>query len=209
MPKMNCRGLHMYYELEGSGTPLVLIHGLSGDHFGWAMQAPAFTAGGYQCLLFDNRDVGQTDESPTGYNIREFADDTVALMSHLGIASAHIVGASMGGMIAQEMAINYPERVSSLTLVCTAPAVDPFISHIVRSWMVIRPRCSSEDYSRLSSRGSLPTGFLSSKGRCRLSCRWFVTTHSRRLSMAFGVSARQCSPTMREIALRPSRARSM
>src|SRR5215471_5203694 len=104
MPKINIHGFNMYYECAGEGDPLVCISGLGGDHLGWtAAQAPAFTAAGYRCLLFDNRDVGQTDESPVpSYTIRQCAEDTTALMARLEIASAHVIGVSMGGMIAQE-----------------------------------------------------------------------------------------------------------
>ena len=65
MPKANVDGLQMYYEIgRGAGSPVIFIAGLSGDHLGWAMQVPAVVAAGHRCIVFDNRDVGQTDESP-------------------------------------------------------------------------------------------------------------------------------------------------
>lgn len=64
MPKISCQGVQMYYEFQGTAIPVVMVSVLSGDHLDWALQAPALAAAGYRCLLFDNRDAGQTDESP-------------------------------------------------------------------------------------------------------------------------------------------------
>lgn len=148
MPKTNVQGLNMYYEFAGEGESLVLIPGLGGDHLGWTMtQVPAFTAAGYQCLLLDNRDVGQTDESPVAsYTIRQFADDTAGLMDKLDIGRAHILGASMGGAIAQEFAINYPERVRSLTIVCSWPGYEPVVSQLMESWKTARRKLTMEEF---------------------------------------------------------------
>ncbi len=148
MPKTNVQGLNMYYEFAGEGEPLVLISGLGGDHLDWMMtQVPAFTAAGYRCLVFDNRDVGQTDESPVAsYTIRQFTDDTAVLLDQLDLGQAHILGASMGGMIAQELAINYPERVRSVTLVCTLSAAEPFEVHILESWKTVRRQVTLEEF---------------------------------------------------------------
>ena len=63
MPNASVNGLRMYYEIEGAGSPVIFIAGLSGDHLGWAMQVPAVVAAGHRCIVFDNRDVGQTDEA--------------------------------------------------------------------------------------------------------------------------------------------------
>jgi pimeloyl-ACP methyl ester carboxylesterase len=140
----------MYYEIIGEGEPLVLISGLGGDHLNWAMaQVPAFTGAGYQCLVFDNRDVGQTDDSPAAsYTIRQFADDTAALLDQLDLGPAHVLGTSMGGMIAQELTINYPERVRSATFVCTFAAAEPYIVHLFESWKTVARHVSlSELYA--------------------------------------------------------------
>jgi pimeloyl-ACP methyl ester carboxylesterase len=146
MPKIDVRGLEMYYEIEGSGPPVVLLAGLSQDHLGWAVQQPALVAAGYRTLSVDNRDAGQTAQSRSSYTIRQFADDTVGLMDALGLSSAHIVGASMGGMIAQEIALNHPGRASSLTLVCTAASIDAELSGVLRAWKAARPHCAEDDF---------------------------------------------------------------
>ena len=146
MPKTHVRGLEMYYEIEGDGPPVVLVSGLSQDHLGWMLQVPALRAAGFRCISFDNRDAGQTSQSGAPYTIRQMADDTLGLMDALGIRTAHIVGLSMGGMIGQEIAIEAPDRVSSLTLVCTAAATEPETAGILRAWRAARPQCDDVDF---------------------------------------------------------------
>jgi 3-oxoadipate enol-lactonase len=146
MPKTNVHGLNMYYELSGEGETLVLIGGLGGDHQDWMMQVPAFSVEGYRCLVFDNRDTGQTDESPeASYTIRRFAEDTVGLMDQLDIPRAYVLGDSMGGLIGQEMAINYPEHVRSLTLACTSPICDSFGCAFIGLWKSAMPKLTPEE----------------------------------------------------------------
>lgn len=152
MPKADVNGLQMYYEVHGSGTPLVCISPLGGDHASWALQLPDFTAAGYRCLVFDSRDAGQTSDSPApGYTTAQFADDTVQLMDAAGFDAAHVVGLSMGGMIAQELALTHPARVISLTLCATVAAVDAAMAGTIRGWMAMRPIFSSDEFVRLIS----------------------------------------------------------
>jgi 3-oxoadipate enol-lactonase len=145
--KMTVNGLNMYYKLAGEGEPVVFIAGLASDHLEWLpAHVPAFTAAGYQCVLFDNRDAGQTGESPiASYTIKQLTDDAARLLKQLDIKQAHIVGESMGGMIAQELAINYPELVRSLTLVCTWARSEPFHKALSESWKNVRRKLTLED----------------------------------------------------------------
>jgi 3-oxoadipate enol-lactonase len=119
MPKAYVNGINLNYKVQGRGDPLVLIMGYSGDKTGWMFQTRAFKRH-FRVVTFDNRGVGKSDKPTGAYSVRMMADDTVGLMEHLGIEKAHILGVSMGGMIAQELAINYPERVTRLVLGCTA-----------------------------------------------------------------------------------------
>lgn len=123
MPKANVNGINISYGVYGHGEPLVLIMGFAGPKLGWIFQN-CFFKKHYQVITFDNRGVWRTDKPDGPYSIKMMADDTVGLMDHLGIKKAHILGVSMGGMIAQELAINYPERVQKLVLGCTYASQD-------------------------------------------------------------------------------------
>ncbi len=113
----------MYYVEAGAGEPLVLVMGFGADHLAWGFQMPAF-AERYRVIAFDNRGAGQTDQPDRPYTTRQMADDTVGLLDALGIERAHVLGVSMGGMIAQELALNYPGRVRTLQLHCTYARAD-------------------------------------------------------------------------------------
>jgi len=123
MPLAKLGDIKINYKVEGMGDPLVMIMGFSSPMIGWYYQAQFFRRH-YRVITFDNRGVGKSDKPQGPYTTRMMADDTVHLMDHLGIEKAHILGASMGGMIAQELAINYPERVSKLVLACTYAKYD-------------------------------------------------------------------------------------
>jgi pimeloyl-ACP methyl ester carboxylesterase len=123
MQRAKINGINICYKVRGQGEPLVLIMGYSGDQIGWMFQRGAFRKH-YQVITFDNRGVGKTDKPDGAYSTKMMADDTVGLMDYLGIDKAHVLGVSMGGMIAQEIAINYPERVGKLILGCTAARRD-------------------------------------------------------------------------------------
>ncbi len=120
MPKQKVNGIEIYYETHGEGDPLVLIMGLRRNAEWWYPQIPALSKH-FEVLIFDNRGAGRTDKPKTDYSIRLFADDTAGLMEALGISEANILGVSMGGYIAQELALNYPDRVKRLVLGCTGP----------------------------------------------------------------------------------------
>ena len=119
MPKLNVNDIQVYYEVHGEGTPLVMIMGLGGNLDWWDPRMVQELSKKFKTVLFDNRGAGRTDVSNREYAIRLFADDTAALMDGLGISRAHVLGISMGGMIAQELALNYPQKVEKLVLCST------------------------------------------------------------------------------------------
>ena len=121
MPIAGVNGYNMNYAFTGQGDPLVLIMGLGNGQQTWRFNIPAFKKY-YRVITFDNRGVGNSGEGPS--SVRQMADDTVGLMDHLGIEKAHILGVSLGGTIAQEMAINYPNRVDKLILGSTCACHD-------------------------------------------------------------------------------------
>ncbi len=144
MPKVPIRDLIMYYEEAGSGEPLLLIMGLGGDLQAWANQVPALSRH-FRVITFDNRGAGRTSAPDRPYSIEGMAEDTVALMDRLGIEKAHILGFSMGGYIAQEIAIHHPKRVNKLILLCTAPAIDGFGRNVLRNFIDVRRSSMSRE----------------------------------------------------------------
>jgi len=118
MSKVNINGCDIYYDVHGQGDPLVLIMGLRRNVEWWYRQIPAL-AEHFQVIAFDNRGAGRSDKPVMEYSIRLFADDTAGLMDALELPCAHILGFSMGGYIAQELALNYPDKVKNLILACT------------------------------------------------------------------------------------------
>ena len=118
MPTAMINGNTMYYEVHGKGEPLVLIQGFTGGAQAWGLQVRSFKKH-FQVVIFDNRGVGRSGRSKEPYTMETIASDVTGLMGHLGIKKAHILGLSMGGMIAQETAISYPRRVEKLILCST------------------------------------------------------------------------------------------
>ena len=118
MPLARLNGISINYQVEGHGEPLVMIMGFTAGRVGWIRQTRSFRKY-YRVVTFDNRGAGRSDRPAGPYSTRMMADDTVKLMDLLAIDKAHIMGLSMGGMIAQELAINYPKRVMKLVLAAT------------------------------------------------------------------------------------------
>ena len=120
MPYTEAPGFRMYYEERGSGFPLLLINGLGSDHREWLHQLPAFGAR-FRTIVFDNRGTGDSDVPPGPYTTAQMGDDAAALLGFLGISRSHVLGVSLGGMIAQEVALRHPGLVERLVLGCTGP----------------------------------------------------------------------------------------
>jgi pimeloyl-ACP methyl ester carboxylesterase len=119
MPIAPANSIDLYYEIHGEGPNLVLIEGLGYHTWMWYRQVPAF-APRFRTLIYDNRGVGRSDKPPGPYTHEQNADDLAGLLDHLGWERAHILGVSMGGFIAQELALKYPRRVDKLVLAATA-----------------------------------------------------------------------------------------
>ena len=110
--------INIYYEIHGKGEPLVLIYGYAGHSGLWFRQIPILSKK-YRVIAFDNRGVGRSDKPYIPCTMGMMAGDIAGLLDMIGIDTAHIFGISMGGMIAQHFALNYPQRVISLILGCT------------------------------------------------------------------------------------------
>jgi pimeloyl-ACP methyl ester carboxylesterase len=110
----------LYHKVHGRGEPLLLIAGLGADNSCWAGVVRKFSSR-FQTIVFDNPGSGRSSPFKKPHTIRQLAADAVRLLDNLGIERAHLIGHSMGGYIAQELAINYPKRVNKLILEGTAP----------------------------------------------------------------------------------------
>ncbi len=123
MTHAHVNGIWLNYQDSGEGEPVLLVMGLGAPLQGWEPQLPAL-AKRHRVICFDNRGVGRTDKPVGPYSVHQLVDDATGLLDHLGVGAAHVVGVSMGGMVAMELAALHPERVRSLVLASTTPAAD-------------------------------------------------------------------------------------
>lgn len=119
MSKITVGDIDINYKIQGGGSPLLMIMGLSFSLLDWGKQFIDLLAPHYQLILFDNRDAGLTSQSTSSYDIVNMADDAAGLLEALNINKAHVFGVSMGGAIAQQFALKYPEKLDKLILGCT------------------------------------------------------------------------------------------
>jgi 3-oxoadipate enol-lactonase len=140
VPTASANGITINYALEGEGPEtVVLVNGLADTLETWMFQMDALLGAGYRVLRFDNRGVGATDKPEGPYTTAQFAADTKALVDHLELTDFHMLGVSMGGMIAQEYALAHPSDLRSLTLACTYAAPGPFCSRMFALWADMAP----------------------------------------------------------------------
>ena len=152
MPKVKVNDIQMYYEVKGQGFPLVMIMGLGGNLDWWDPLIIQGLSRNFRTVMFDNRGAGRTDLSDKQYTIKLFADDTAGLMDALTIPRANVLGISMGGMIAQELAINYPEKVEKLILCstnCGSARSVPASQETVNMMMRAGSASSTEETARM------------------------------------------------------------
>lgn len=116
------RDVALTWEETGSGPPLLLIHGLGYARWGWEPLVPLL-AKRWRAISFDNRGIGESSSPPGPYTAAQMADDAVAVLDAAGVDDAVVVGTSLGGMIAQELALTHPGRLNALVLICTTPGV--------------------------------------------------------------------------------------
>ncbi|MBN2028413.1 MAG: alpha/beta fold hydrolase [Actinobacteria bacterium] len=146
-------GINIFYREYGAGEPLLLIMGLSANADWWGESFIKRFAERYHVVAYDNRGAGRSGKPEGPYPIPLMASDAVGLMDHLGWDSAHVVGASMGGMIAQEIALEYPDRVRRLVLLCTTCGGSEQIHATKEVYELLytpREGISAEDMARLS-----------------------------------------------------------
>ncbi len=113
--------MNIKWESTGEGPPLLLIQGLGYGRWGWDPIVPGLVAAHYRVVSFDNRGIGESDKPAGPYTAAQMAGDALQVLDEAGIDRAHVLGASLGGMIAQELVAAAPERVEKLVLCCTTP----------------------------------------------------------------------------------------
>ncbi len=134
MPKVKINGVSLYYELTGKGPTVVFVNGLTMDTTGWINQVSRFSEK-YQVLTYDCRGQGLSDKPNHVYPTEMHADDLKALLDRVNIKKAHVVGLSNGGMVAQHLAVKYPEKLGALALVDTTSHIDTLLDLILKSWI--------------------------------------------------------------------------
>jgi 3-oxoadipate enol-lactonase len=121
MPTATLNGLNFHYERAGEGPRLLFISGTGGD---LRVQPNVFAsplARAFDLLAYDQRGLGRTDKPDVPYSMADYADDAAALLDHVGWEEALVLGVSFGGMVAQELVLRHPSRVTRLVLACTSP----------------------------------------------------------------------------------------
>ncbi|MFW9818960.1 MAG: alpha/beta fold hydrolase [Candidatus Thorarchaeota archaeon] len=147
MPTVKVNEINIYYEIHGEGFPLIMILGLSCDVNWWTPEIIDAMALNFKTIIFDNRGVGRTDKPEINYSIKIFAEDTIGLMDALNIEKAHILGFSIGGFIAQEIALSYPDRVEKLVLCAThAAGTKHLIAHNEAMDFILNPPEDPREY---------------------------------------------------------------
>jgi len=163
MPFATVGKYRIHYVEEGKGFPLVLIHGLAGDHTAWTPQIEAFR-GSHRIVAFDNRGAGQSTQIDEPVTTADLAQDTIALMDGLGISRAHVVGRSMGGSIAQHIALRAPERVQSLVLCASFARLDPLGVRVLTNMReVLAWRGNWADHARHSVQNFVSAEFFNTQ----------------------------------------------
>jgi aminoacrylate hydrolase len=147
MPKINVSGAEIYFETHGQGTPVLLVPGLGGVGSYWAPNIPAF-AREHQVIVHDHRGTGQSSRSSIRYSVDQMSDDLVAVMDHLGIEKAHLVGHSTGGAIGQTLAITKPDRLLSLTIYASWTKADPFFRRVFEARRTLMTNAGAAAYVR-------------------------------------------------------------
>jgi 3-oxoadipate enol-lactonase len=123
----------IYFEEIGSGSPLILLCGISADLSVWKFLAAELSPH-FRVIMLDNRGVGRTQTPDAPFTVADMAEDVRALMDHLGVESAHVLGWSMGGIIAQTLALTHPQRVKKLVLVGSFAEADGLLREAIGTW---------------------------------------------------------------------------
>jgi pimeloyl-ACP methyl ester carboxylesterase len=142
MPTYVHDGLTLWYEESGSGAPVIFLAGAMCDHTQWDIVVPQLK--GLRSITLDNRDIGNSSSARRDYSVRDMAGDVLALMGHLDLERASIVGHSLGGKIGQEVALLAPARLDKLVLVCSSAQHDVYSRSLLEHWISLREEIADD-----------------------------------------------------------------
>jgi len=137
------------YDVAGEGDPLLLIMGLAADRRMWMLQLPVLTPH-FRCITFDNRGIGESTAPPGPFTMEQMAADALAVLDEAGIERAHVLAISMGGAIAQHLALKAPERIRSLVLASTWCSKNPYTRRMSEVGRLIMEKGGQEAITRAS-----------------------------------------------------------
>jgi 3-oxoadipate enol-lactonase len=146
----HCNGIDIYYERAGQGEPLLFISGSNADLRARPNQFDTILADQFELIGYDQRGLGQTAKPDGEYSMADYANDAAALLDHLGLARVPVVGVSFGGMVAQEFAVRYPQRVRRLVLACTSSGGAGGASYPLQDLADLPPRQRAEAHLKVA-----------------------------------------------------------
>ncbi len=163
MPLVTVRQNQIFYVEEGSGFPVLFIHGLAGDHTAWAAQIES-VRDRHRAIAFDNRGAGRSTQRDEPISTLDLAHDTLGLMDAVGLSRAHVVGRSMGGAVAQHIALLAPKRVQSLVLCASFGKLDPLGARVLANMReVLEWRHNWADHARHSVQNFVSPEFFNTQ----------------------------------------------
>jgi len=175
MPKARIDGIEIYYEVHGSGPPVILVAGLGGEGSYWQPQIGPLSQH-FQVIVHDHRGTGQSTASDAKISVERMANDVVGLMDALGIENAHLVGHSTGGAIAQVMGIEHPRRLRSLVIYASWVNSDPFMRRVMEARKALALHVGAAAYIRATPVFLYPD--------------WWINAHHKSLDAAVAKSVR-------------------
>jgi 3-oxoadipate enol-lactonase len=163
LPTIQIDNAEIHYEAKGHGEPVLLIAGFAGDHSAWSVIAQKLAAN-YQVISYDNRGTGRTEANVADLSICQMARDASALIDALELGSAHVVGYSMGGMIAQELALTKPDQVQSLALIACCAQLDARGKFIIEQWGDLPQHLDATTVTRIILPWTMTNRFFATPG---------------------------------------------